>query len=191
MSKAERFRSRNALAASYIAYGMLVLFAAEEWLATNTIGFIRAAVALALVGEIIYLLMHRPAIVVSDEAIEIINPMSTTVIGWQDVESIDAKYTMSIETIDGERIYAWAASAPGRYHSRRIHPADVKGMQLDEVIRPGESPRADSGVAAHIARVRWRAFDGKSSVARTFQRNTRGAAIVGATAALLIILLNI
>jgi hypothetical protein len=52
----------------------------------------------------------------------------------------------------------WAAQTPGRYHSRTIHSSEIKGLQLDGFIRPGESPRTDSGVATYLCRTRLAAF---------------------------------
>lgn len=107
-----------------------------------------------------YLLFIHPKIEIFDEGISITNPLQTITVGWDRVDAIEARYTMSIETA-GKRIYAWAAPAPGRYHARTIHPSEVKGMDIgfDNQMRPGESPRSDSGQASYIAKLRWRAFE--------------------------------
>lgn len=178
MSNAERFRSRSAIATAFVAFGMLVLFAVEEWLTASAADFFRAACILAVVGEIIYLIFLRPSLILSDECARIINPFSEHVIGWQDIESIEARYSMSFETVGGDRIYAWAASAPGRYHSRKIHPADIKGMGLTNVIRVGESPRTDSGVAAHLARLKLKEFGETANFPRSYKRNIAGIVVL-------------
>lgn len=178
MSKAERFRSRNAIATAFVAYGMLALFAVEEWLTASAADFFRAACILAVVGEFIYFIFLRPIVILSDECARIINPFSEHVIGWQDIESIEARYSMNIETIDGDRIYAWAASAPGRYHSRKIHPADIRGMGLTNIIRAGESPRTDSGVATHLARLKLKEFGETANFPRSYKRNIAGIVVL-------------
>jgi hypothetical protein len=105
------------------------------------------------------LILHRPKVELFDEGIRITNPFDQITVGWQLVESIEAKYTMSIQVAD-KVIYAWAAPAPGRYHSRTIHPSEIKGMDIgaDGVIRPGDSPRTHSGAAAYLANLRFKSF---------------------------------
>lgn len=171
-----------------VGYGMLILFAVEEWVTATTSGFFRAASVLVVVGIFIYLIFQRPAIILSDECIRIINPLSEIAIGWQDIESIEARYTMSIETTDGDCIYAWAANAPGRYHSRKIHPSDIRGMNLPDLFRAGESPRTDSGVATHLARLKLKQFHESATFTRSRVRFTAGyiAIIVSATTALML-----
>lgn len=99
------------------------------------------------------LIMYKPKIIFFDEGIEIVNPTTTHLISWDYVREIEARYTMSIITNEGDQIFAWAAPAPGRYHARKIHESDLRGLNLGEngSIRFGESPRADSGVARYLA----------------------------------------
>lgn len=107
-----------------------------------------------------YLLFIHPTVTIFDEGIIITNPLQTITVGWHRVESIDARYTMSI-TVGGKVIYAWAAPAPGRYHSRTLHESEVKGMDIgfNGEIRPGESPRSDSGQVSYIAKLRLKNFE--------------------------------
>jgi hypothetical protein len=102
--------------------------------------------------------LHRPSIEIFDEGIRISNPLTTIIIGWQDVDVVEAKYTAFLQLRNGVKVSMWAAQAPGRYHSRTIHSSEVKGLQLDGFIRPGESPRTDSGVATYLCRTRLAAF---------------------------------
>jgi hypothetical protein len=106
-----------------------------------------------------YLLFYRPCVIYFDEGITIINPFKSQTLGWDKVESIEAQYTMGLQ-VKGKIIRAWAAPAPGRYHSRSLHPSEVKGMKIgyDGLIRPGESPRSDSGQASYLAKLRLEAF---------------------------------
>jgi hypothetical protein len=106
-----------------------------------------------------YLLFIHPKVEIFDEGVCITNPLQRITVGWQNVDAIEARYTMSI-SVNGKSIYAWAAPAPGRYHARTIHPSEVKGMDIgfDGQIRPGESPRSDSGQASYIAILRRKAF---------------------------------
>ena len=110
-------------------------------------------------ATLVYIILHRPKVELFDEGIRITNPFDQITVGWQRVESIDAKYTMSIQVGD-KVIYAWAAPAPGRYHSRTIHPSEIRGMDIgiDGLIRPGDSPRTHSGAAAYLSIMRLKSF---------------------------------
>jgi hypothetical protein len=106
-------------------------------------------------SALFYLIFIHPKVVFFDEGILIINPLQSFKIGWHEVQEIDARYTMYIiHSTSGRKIHAFAAQAPGRYHSRTVHPNEVKGMRVGEsgMIRAGESPRSNSGVATAIAR---------------------------------------
>jgi hypothetical protein len=107
------------------------------------------------ISSMAYLIFNRPKVILFDEGITIVNPFLTITTGWQRVDAIDAKFTMSI-LVDDKTIYAWAAPAPSRYHSRSIHESDLRGMRTDSqsMIRPGESPRSHSGAATYLARTK-------------------------------------
>lgn len=110
-------------------------------------------------ATIIYLILHRPSVELFDEGIRITNPIDQITVGWQRIDSIEAQYAMSI-VVGNKVIYAWAAPAPGRYHGRTIHASELRGMSngVDGLIRPGESPRTDSGAATYLARTRLNSF---------------------------------
>jgi hypothetical protein len=128
-----------------------------------------------------YLLFVHPKVEIFDEGITITNPLQKITVGWQRVETIDAKYTMSIQ-VGGKVIYAWAAPAPGRYHSRSVHAADIKGMDIgfEGEIRAGESPRSQSGQASYIAKLRLKEFEasGIEGCESSLEINYIGAALV-------------
>ena len=128
-------------------------------------GCISATIWGTFVATLSYLILHRPKVELFDEGIRITNPFDQITVGWQSVDSIDAKYTMSIQ-VANKVIYAWAAPAPGRYHSRTIHPSEIKGMDIGigGLIRPGDSPRTHSGAAAYLAIMRLKSFQSSGSV---------------------------
>jgi hypothetical protein len=127
-------------------------------------GLIIASIWGALVCSICYQIFFHPKIVFFDEGIEIFNPLSRHLIGWQDVEQIDTRYTMSIKTNGGavgnKQIYAFAAPAPGRYHSRSIHQSELRGLNIQSTgsIQAGQTPNSHSGVASAIANQKMIAF---------------------------------
>ena len=129
-------------------------------------GLIVASTWGALVCSISYQIFIHPKVVFFDEGVEIVNPFTHYLIGWQDVEQIDTRYTMSIKTsvqsVGLKKIYAFAAPAPGRYHSRSIHQSELRGLNIQGAgsIQAGQSPRSHSGVASAIANQKINAFRG-------------------------------
>jgi len=109
-------------------------------------------------------------VTIFDEGITITNPLRETTIGWDQVQEISAKFSMYI-TVGGEKIYAWAAQAPGRYHSRTVHATEIRGLQIPDTnsMRAGESPRSHSGVAVALARIRLGAFAKSQTVGATYR----------------------
>lgn len=127
-------------------------------------GLIIASIWGALVCSICYQIFIHPKVVFFDEGVEIVNPFTHYLIGWQDVEQIDTRYTMSIKTsgesVGIKKIHAFAAPAPGRYHSRSIHQSELRGLNIQGAgsIQAGQSPRSHSGVASAIANQKIVAF---------------------------------
>jgi hypothetical protein len=144
--------------AAGIAYALLAGMALQSIFGDGLSAAVGASAWCTLFALIIYIVLHRPSIEIFDEGIRIHNPVSTIIVGWQDVDVIEAKYTAFLQLRDGKKISIWCAQTPGRYHSRTIHPSEMKGFQLDGFIRPGESPRTDSGVATYLCRTRLAAF---------------------------------
>jgi hypothetical protein len=118
-----------------------------------------------LVAYVFHLSFVRPKVTFFDEGITITNPLKEITVGWGEIEDIGARYSMYIQ-VGGEKIYAWAAQAPGRYHSRNIHASELRGLNLPDPlnIRAGESPRTHSGVAVALARIRRDAFISKNLI---------------------------
>jgi hypothetical protein len=127
----------------------------QTWLSDGVRTGIITAVWTIFVGSVVYQILFRPKIVFFDEGITISNPVKELTFGWDQVDSIEARYSMSV-VVQGKTIYAWAAPAPSRYHARNIHPSELRGLKVgsEGTLRPGESPRSDSGVAKHIAQMR-------------------------------------
>jgi hypothetical protein len=120
-------------------------------------GFVVATLWGAFICSIFYQIFIYPKVVFFDEGVEIANPFSNHLIGWQDVEQIDTRYSFSIKTfgadVETKQIYAFAAPAPGRYHGRNLHQSELRGLSIEGAgsISAGQSPRTHSGVAAVIA----------------------------------------
>jgi hypothetical protein len=126
-----------------------------------------------------FLLFIRPKVTLFDEGIIVTNPFHEFTIGWGDIDSIEARYTMYL-LMGSQKIHAWAAPAPGRYHARSVHPNELKGMSIPDLhnMRPGESPRTHSGVATYLARTRHERFRNSNVSAIAFSKEVDTRAIV-------------
>jgi hypothetical protein len=186
MSNPYLFRSRS----SYVWFGitsvLLIFMIVEAIVVEKTTAARISSLAVALVvGLGSYLLFMRPKVVVFDEGITIVNPITTVTIGWSEVDAIETKYTMSIQR-DKEVIHAWAAPAPGRHHRRHVDPGEMRGVGHagHEIIRPGDDPTTLSGAAAAIARIRWNEFARNNAVSAIYNKRAdyTGVIIVVASA---------
>lgn len=153
-----------------------------------------------LISVLAYLIFIRPKVIIFDEGITIVNPLYEIRIPWDQVITIDVRYTMSIRILSEvklpwhrkatDTIYAFAAPAPGRYHSRSIHPTEIRGVGIDHsmALRPGDSPRSNSGQAAALARLRLAQFELGSragSITQELRSNAKAQALIAVLALLI------
>jgi hypothetical protein len=159
MSNSEMYRPRS----SYFFAGSIYILCAgiigQSFYTENPRGVAITTAWSLLVAYAFHLGFVRPKVTFFDEGITITNPLKEITVGWGEIEDISARYSMYIQ-VGGEKIYAWAAQAPGRYHSRTVHPSEVRGLKIPDLhnMRPGESPRSHSGQALALARIRFDAF---------------------------------
>lgn len=179
----ETFRPRSSYVWFVLAVLLDILFVAERF-TRNDAQAVAAGIFIAIaVGLGAYLIFIRPKIDLYDEAIVITNVITDDIIGWQDVIDIETRYSLSVTTAD-RKVFAIAAPGPSRYHSRTVHESEMRGISVHDSsnIRPGDSPRTHSGVAAHISRLRWDTFlrenrDGSVLTQRTRQLIPAGIAL--------------
>jgi len=164
VNNVEIFRPRGSIVAAYLAYVVIAIMVTQTILTSSVHESLVGAIWGSFTATLSYLILHRPKIELFDEGVRITNPFEEITVGWQLVESIDTKYTMSIQ-IGGKSIHAWAATAPGRYHGRTIHPSEMRGLNVgaDGIIRPGDSPRSHSGAASYLANLRLKSFRDRQS----------------------------
>lgn len=161
MSNVENFRPRSGYLLAFTAYFAISSFSYVNILDYGFQGGLPSIAWGLWLCALLYLIFIHPKIIFSDEGVVIINPMKKITIGWQEISEIDARFTMYVDHLPtGVRYHAFAAQAPGRYHSRNIHPNEVKGLRIGDsgMIRAGESPRSNSGAATAIARSRHENF---------------------------------
>jgi len=147
------YRPKTVYVSAVVIYFIIVGEVAASIFYGSTKAILVAATWGLFLGTCAYLLFLRPKVTFGDEGIIITNPLQTIQVGWHRIESIEVKYTMSV-VVGGKSIHAWGAPAPSRYHSRSVHPSEIRGMGIGGTgqIRPGDSPRSDSGAAAYFAR---------------------------------------
>ena len=180
VSTLEVFRPKSGLAMAGIVFIMSGVLCIQLVLAEGLRHSLSGIAWGGAASWLAYLIFVRPKVMLFDEGITITNPLISTTVGWNRVDEIEARYCMSI-LVNERPIYAWAAPAPGRHHVRTVHSSELKGLKIGAggLIRPGESPRTHSGVAAHLARLRLAKFRdtaGAHGVESQTRFNTVGAA---------------
>jgi hypothetical protein len=178
---------------AFISYLLVIGFNLQTLLASSWRASITTWAWSILIATGIYLLLQKPSVEIFNEGVRIHNPLTTITIGWQDVDVIEAKYSAFVQLNSGKKITMWSAQAPGRYHSRSVHSTEVKGLNLTSIIRPGESPRTDSGVVTYLCRARLKSFrdTGRNDgLQYSFNRN-KALIAVGILQVILISALNI
>jgi len=196
MTDPEIFRPRSGYIFFALAMVGSTIYTYQSFRYFSFASGITTALWSGLLLTIAYLIFVRPKVVIYDEGITITNPLYEITRSWADVITIDVRYTMSIRLQQGiklpwhrkatETIYAFAAPAPGRYHSRSIHPSDLRGVGIshEAALRPGDSPRSHSGQAAAIARLRQQRFEKESAPTRIESRFSKNSSIQGVILAL-------
>jgi len=156
MSESHQIRPRSNLVFAGANYLLLTGLAIAEIYEGITASAVTVFTWLALLGYCNHLVLVMPKIRTTAGELTIINPFRTHRLNWGEIDEIDARYTMYVHAL-GERIHAWAAPVPGRYHSRNVLPNDLRGSTLrgESSIKAGELPNSHSGVALIICRREW------------------------------------
>lgn len=104
-------------------------------------------------------LFWRPAVVVSDAGVELVNPVRSVGVPWEALAYVDTKFALTLGTGAG-RFTAWAAPGPGALGARRARPEHLNGLPdssfgPEHTVRPGDLGNTVSGQAAILVRRRW------------------------------------
>jgi hypothetical protein len=169
MTNPEIYRARSSYFFAASTYFLTAGLTAQSFFLETVNSFITTLSWSLLISYLFHLAFIRPKVTIFDEGIRITNPFREITIGWDQVQEISAKFSMYV-TVGGAKVYAWAAQAPGRYHSRNVHASEVRGLQIPDTsnMRAGESPRSHSGVAIALARIRLDAFANNQTVGATY-----------------------
>lgn len=109
----------------------------------------------AFIAWLVWLCLLRPAVLVSDDGVRLINVLSTIDVPWPALIHVDTKYSLVLHTPHG-KFSATAAPAPGRMGATLSRSDAISGNVPAGPLRPGDSPRTDSGAAAYLVRSRWK-----------------------------------
>ena len=164
MNNADTYRPNSNLVFAGIGVTMSGLFI---WSSFYQGGATSVAINICIAAAIlacIYIFLIRPKVTFYDEGVVITNPLEEITIGWGEIINLDSRWALTFATT-GFTVSAWAATAPGRYHSRNIHIEDIRGLGVDwgGSMSSSDSPRSDSGAAIYRARVRIARFKNNSS----------------------------
>jgi len=191
MTNPEIYRARSSYFFAAFIYFLCAGISAQSFFVETLDSFNATLSWSLLICYLFHLGFIRAKVTIFDEGITITNPLRETTVGWDQVQEISVKFSMYI-SVGGEKIYAWAAQAPGRYHSRTVHATEVRGLQIPDTnsMRAGESPRSHSGVAVALARIRHDAFAKSETVSATYRSdlNVTGLVILVALFAAAILL---
>ena len=188
MTNRELFRPTSSYLFAFLGFFLFSALAYVNFLDYGFTSGLVAAIWCTFGCALAYQLFLHPAVVFYDEGLIIINPLSRHEIGWHEVEEIETRFTMSVITEKSRgkqgKIQAFAAPAPGRYHSRSVHESEMRGLNIKEtgMIRVGDSPRTNSGAAAAIARSRidqFQRFKMEGSMNYSFQFNSAAIVVIG------------
>lgn len=130
---------------------------------------LRFIAPLALMAYAGWALFWRPAVVVSDSGVELVNPARRIGVPWEALAYVDTKYALTLGTAGG-RFPAWAAPAPGALGARRAQPEHLVGLPEssygpEHTVRPGDLGNTVSGQAAILVRRRWAELMERGAVA--------------------------
>ncbi|WP_235779032.1 PH domain-containing protein [Sinomonas notoginsengisoli] len=151
-----RARSNKLLAAAL--WSLAALGAVVTVLQAGVPG-LRFAAPLVLMAWAGWALFWRPAVVVSDSGVELVNPVRRIGVPWEALAYVDTKYALTLGTGHG-RFTAWAAPGPGALGARRARPEHLTGLPESSygpqhTVRPGDLANTVSGQAAILVRRRW------------------------------------
>ena len=152
------FKARSNKAFAVLLWVLAVLGLAVT-LVQSGLGGLRFSAPLVLMAFVGWALFWRPAVVVSDAGVELVNPVRRIGVPWEALAFVDTKYALTLVTGTG-RFSAWAAPAPGVWGARNARPEHVSGLPDSsygpaQSVRPGDLTNTISGQAALIVRRRW------------------------------------
>jgi hypothetical protein len=110
----ETFRPRSNFAWAGSAYVLIILFGVNSIVVgTNAIQTVFELIVCVIFGIVVYGIWIKPKMVLGAESIEVVNPLRTHTISYEDVLELDTKWALSIIHTEGKTT-VWVAPASGK-----------------------------------------------------------------------------
>jgi hypothetical protein len=155
------FRPKGNFAWAILAIGLDILFMVQVVLypADSTSNWIEYGIgAFIAVGAL--LMWVRPKLVLREDHLVVVNPISQVTIAYKDINDLETKWTLRINH-SGKRTRVWVAPANGkqRWVAESVSGWTSKSVDLSETAQGdfttiSDSLASDSGVAAAMIRQR-------------------------------------
>lgn len=103
-------------------------------------------------GWLCYAVYIQPSVRMTEGFIDIRNVFRSHRVPWGDVDSVDSRYALTVHTVDGRHIRAWAAPAPAARRALGMRREEVTGTPGEgDVRRPSDAVGTESGDATALA----------------------------------------
>jgi hypothetical protein len=157
----ETFRPRSNFVWAGASIVLITLFGINSfWVGTNSAQTLFELLLCFIFGVVVYLIWLRPKLVLREDVIEVINPLSSKLIPYREVLDLETKWSLAI-IHSGGKTRVWVAPATGkqRWIAEKKFGWYVGGLPLSESKSTGmESMSASldsvSGQAAFLIRER-------------------------------------
>ena len=157
----ETFRPRSNFVWAGASIVLITLFGINSfWVGTNSTQTLFELLLCSIFGVVVYLIWLRPKLVLREDVIEVINPLSSKLIPYREVLDLETKWSLAI-IHSGGKTRVWVAPATGkqRWIAEKKFGWYVGGLPLSESKSTGmESMSASldsvSGQAAFLIRER-------------------------------------
>ena len=140
---------------------LITLFGINSfWVGTNAAQTIFELLLCFIFGGAVYLIWIRPKLVLRDDVIEVINPLSSKVIAYREVLDLETKWSLAI-IHPGGKTRVWVAPATGKqrwiaekkfgWYGGGLPLSESKGSGMESMSSSLDSV---SGQAAYLIRER-------------------------------------
>ena len=157
----ETFRPRSNYAWAGVSMVLITLFGINSfWVGTNAAQTIFELLLCFIFGGAVYLIWIRPKLVLRDDVIEVINPLSSKVIAYREILDLETKWSLAI-IHSGGKTRVWVAPATGKqrwiaekkfgWYGGGLPLSQSKGSGMESMSSSLDSV---SGQAAYLIRER-------------------------------------
>lgn len=107
-----RPRSSRLIAGAVVACCVVAVVAVVA-AGSGLVPVVRTLAASGLLTALMWAVYWRPEVEVSDGEVRIVNPWRTVHVPWPALDEVDHRWTLSVRTVDGRTVSAFAAPARG------------------------------------------------------------------------------